>query len=210
MPAYQAEPWIGATLETVLAQTCPPDEVVVVDDGSTDRTAKIAGGFGDPVRVVRQSNGGPSAAYNRAFRESNGEFVAMCPADDLWEPDKLELQGKALSEASRGRRRLRRSPLLRPGRARLRRPGEVGNPRRDELFSRHVLVRSRARPHGGGPARPLRSAGRVPGGPRLRGLRVLDARASGGRSVLPRPARTRALAPARWQRLGAGACRCGR
>jgi glycosyltransferase involved in cell wall biosynthesis len=49
------------------------------------------------VRVVRQPNGGPSAAYNRAFRESSGAYVAMCPSDDLWEPHKLELQRQVLA-----------------------------------------------------------------------------------------------------------------
>jgi glycosyltransferase involved in cell wall biosynthesis len=97
VPAYQAERWIGATLETVLGQTSPPHEVVVVDDGSTDGTAAIARGFGAPVRVVQQPNAGASAAYNRAFRESTGTFVAMCPADDLWEPRKLEFQLEVLS-----------------------------------------------------------------------------------------------------------------
>jgi glycosyltransferase involved in cell wall biosynthesis len=97
MPAYQAERWIGATLESVLNQTSPPDEVVVVDDGSTDETAAIAQGFGAPVRVVQQPNAGASAAYNRAFRESAGSYVAMCPADDLWEPRKLEFQLEVLS-----------------------------------------------------------------------------------------------------------------
>lgn len=96
IPAYQAERWIGATLESILGQTSQPHEVIVVDDGSTDGTAEIATSFGAPVRVVRQPNGGVSAAYNRAFRESTGSYVAMCPADDLWEPRKLELQHEAL------------------------------------------------------------------------------------------------------------------
>ncbi|HYJ00532.1 MAG TPA: glycosyltransferase [Thermoleophilaceae bacterium] len=96
MPAYQAERWIEATLQSVLAQTSPPHEVVVVDDGSTDGTADVARAFGAPVRVVSQPNGGASAAYNRAFRETEGTYVAMCPADDLWEPRKLELQVEAL------------------------------------------------------------------------------------------------------------------
>lgn len=96
MPAYQAGQWIGATLETVLAQTFPPQEVVVVDDGSTDETASVARSFGQRVQLVRQPNLGPSAAYNRAFRESSGDYVAMCPADDLWEPRKLELQLEVL------------------------------------------------------------------------------------------------------------------
>jgi Glycosyl transferase family 2 len=97
MPAYNAERWIGETLESVLAQTAAPGEVVVVDDGSIDRTAEIARSFGEPVRVVRQPNGGAPVAYNRAFREATGDYVAMCPADDLWEPGKLELQLRTLS-----------------------------------------------------------------------------------------------------------------
>lgn len=98
MPAYQAEPWIGEALESVLDQSAPPDEVVVVDDGSTDATPDVARSFGEPVRVVRQQNTGPSGAYNRAFLESTSEYVAMCPADDLWEPRKLELQRAVLAE----------------------------------------------------------------------------------------------------------------
>lgn len=97
MPAYNAERWIGETLETVLGQTSPAEEIIVVDDGSTDQTAAVARSFGDPVRVVRQSNGGPSAAYNRAFAEATTDYVAMCPADDLWEPSKLEWQRAALA-----------------------------------------------------------------------------------------------------------------
>lgn len=96
MPAYQAGRWIGETLESVLAQTSPPDEVIVVDDGSTDDTAAIVRSFEAPVRLVQQDNGGVSAAYNRAFRESTGDYVAMCPADDIWESRKLEFQREAL------------------------------------------------------------------------------------------------------------------
>jgi Glycosyl transferase family 2 len=98
MPAYQAERWIGETLESVLAQTSPPDEVIVVDDGSTDDTAVRAEAFGERVRVVRQANAGAPAAYNRAFRESTSDYVAMCPADDLWEPHKLEYQREVIAE----------------------------------------------------------------------------------------------------------------
>lgn len=98
IPAYQAERWLAETLDAVLAQTSPPDEVVVVDNGSTDATADVAQEFDAPVRLVRQrSNRGPAAAYNRAIDESRGDYVAMCPADDLWEPHKLELQREALS-----------------------------------------------------------------------------------------------------------------
>lgn len=98
IPAYQAERWLGETLESVFFQTSPPDEIVVVDDGSTDGTVDVARRFGAPVRLVSQDrNGGPAAAYNRAFQEAKGDYVAMCPADDLWEPRKLELQREVLT-----------------------------------------------------------------------------------------------------------------
>jgi glycosyltransferase involved in cell wall biosynthesis len=94
IPAYNAGRWIDETLQTVLAQTRPADEIIVVDDGSTDDTAAIAHRHG--VRVISQSNAGPAAAYNRAFDEATSDYVAMCPADDLWEPRKLEWQAASL------------------------------------------------------------------------------------------------------------------
>lgn len=97
MPAYQVERWIGEALESVLRQTSPPDEVVVVDDGSTDGTADVVRALGSPVRLVQQANRGASAAYNRAFSEAACEYVAMCPADDVWEAHKLECQRATLA-----------------------------------------------------------------------------------------------------------------
>jgi glycosyltransferase involved in cell wall biosynthesis len=96
MPAYNAARWIDETLHTVLGQTRPPDEIIVVDDGSTDDTAARARVHG--VTVVGQRNGGPAAAYNRAFDLATSEYVAMCPADDLWHPRKLEWQAEILAE----------------------------------------------------------------------------------------------------------------
>jgi len=94
--AYQAEDWIGETLESILAQTRPPEEVVVVDDGSTDGTARELERFAARIRVVRQPNRGCPAAFNTAFREARSDFAAMCGADDLWHPQKLEWQAEAL------------------------------------------------------------------------------------------------------------------
>jgi glycosyltransferase involved in cell wall biosynthesis len=94
--AYQAEEWIAEALESILGQTRPPDEVVVVDDGSTDRTARELERFAEKVRIVRQPNRGCPAAFNTAFREARGDFVAMCGADDIWEPQKLEWQSQAI------------------------------------------------------------------------------------------------------------------
>jgi glycosyltransferase involved in cell wall biosynthesis len=92
IPAWNAERYLAATLRSVLAQTRVPDEVIVVDDGSTDSTATLAAGFGSPVRVVRQDNAGPAAARNRGIAESSGDLLAFVDADDLWEPVKLERQ----------------------------------------------------------------------------------------------------------------------
>ena len=94
--AYNCERFIGEALDAILGQTRPPDEVVVVDDGSTDGTGAILRSYGDRIRVVAQPNGGCPAAFNRAFREAGCEYVAMCGADDIWEPRKLEWQTEAL------------------------------------------------------------------------------------------------------------------
>lgn len=96
IPAYNAGPWIDETLGSVLAQTRSPDEIVVVDDGSTDDTAERARSHGKAVTVVQQINGGPPAAYNRGFDLASSDYVAMCPADDLWEAHKLEWQAEVL------------------------------------------------------------------------------------------------------------------
>src|SRR5262249_14220911 len=80
------------TIQSVLNQTCPVHEVIVVDDGSTDRTANIAESFGGLVYVIRQNNAGASVARNRALDQVSGDFIAFLDADDLWEPHKLERQ----------------------------------------------------------------------------------------------------------------------
>jgi glycosyltransferase involved in cell wall biosynthesis len=94
--AYQAERWIAEALESILSQTRLPDEIIVVDDGSTDGTARELARFADRIRVVRRANGGCPAAFNTAFKEASGDFVAMCGADDIWEPQKLEWQIEAI------------------------------------------------------------------------------------------------------------------
>jgi glycosyltransferase involved in cell wall biosynthesis len=96
--AYNAERLIGATIDSILRQTRPPDEVIVVDDGSTDGTVERLASYGDAIRVVHRANGGCAAAFNRAFAEARCDYVAMCGADDLCEPQKLEWQLHAVAD----------------------------------------------------------------------------------------------------------------
>jgi glycosyltransferase involved in cell wall biosynthesis len=86
------ERYLGDAIESALAQTRPPHEVIVVDDGSTDGTAAVAGSFDARVRLVRQAALGLGPARNRALAEARGEFVGYLDADDLWDPRRLEVQ----------------------------------------------------------------------------------------------------------------------
>lgn len=92
IPCYNGAAFLRETLASVLAQTRPAQEIVVIDDGSTDDSADIAASFGPPVRVIRQANRGESAARNRGIRESRGEWVAFLDADDLWLPERIAAQ----------------------------------------------------------------------------------------------------------------------
>jgi glycosyltransferase involved in cell wall biosynthesis len=96
IPAYNAERWLVQTLESVLAQSWPPVDVVVVDDGSTDATAAVAGRFGSPVRVVSQPNAGIGATRNRGMELVAGELIAFLDADDLLAERSLERRAQAL------------------------------------------------------------------------------------------------------------------
>lgn len=93
IPLYNKEASIAHTLECVLAQTYQDYEVVVVDDGSTDNSAAIVAQFKDSrIRLVRQPNGGVSAARNTGIREARGKYIAFLDADDEWEITYLETQ----------------------------------------------------------------------------------------------------------------------
>lgn len=94
IPAYRAEATIARALKSVAAQTLPPKEVILVDDGSPDDTAVVAeacrDGMGDiALKIVRQENAGAGSARNRAIEESSSEFLAFLDADDEWLPEKL-------------------------------------------------------------------------------------------------------------------------
>jgi glycosyltransferase involved in cell wall biosynthesis len=92
IPAYNAERYLEESIRSVLNQTVRPIEVVVVDDGSADRTRQIAESFGAPVRYVVQDGRGPAAARNFGVTTSGGELVSFLDADDLWHAEKLERQ----------------------------------------------------------------------------------------------------------------------
>lgn len=110
IPAYNAEKWIGYTLESAVAQTWRRKEIIVIDDGSTDRTAQVARRFASrEVSVVSTVNQGLSGAVNLAFRLCEGDYIQELDADDILAPDKIERQLAALREDD-GNRVLLSSP----------------------------------------------------------------------------------------------------
>lgn len=99
IPAYNAERWIGATLDSCVSQTWENIEVIVVDDGSSDQTSRAADATRDPrVQLFRQDHNGAAAARNRGLEEALGDLIQFLDADDLLSSDKLEKQIEALRE----------------------------------------------------------------------------------------------------------------
>lgn len=96
IPTYNSGPLVVEAVESALAQTAPPHEVIVVDDGSTDDTADRLTRFGDRIRYVRQTNARVAAARNNGVRTATGDAVAFLDADDVWHPEKLARQVAAL------------------------------------------------------------------------------------------------------------------
>ena len=98
IPTFNRAFQIGEAIRSVLQQTQPPSEVIVVDDGSTDDTADVCAAFGHPVRYVRQTNAGVSAARNHGARLAAGDLIAFIDSDDVWRPEKLAVQCAALAQ----------------------------------------------------------------------------------------------------------------
>jgi glycosyltransferase involved in cell wall biosynthesis len=92
IPTYNHAPHVSEAIESALAQTCAPLEVIVVDDGSTDETPRALERYGNRIRGIRQANGGVGAARNTGVAAASGTHVAFLDSDDLWHPRKLELQ----------------------------------------------------------------------------------------------------------------------
>jgi glycosyltransferase involved in cell wall biosynthesis len=90
IPAYNAKEFLGEALDSVLAQTYQPLEVIVVDDGSADETPQVVGPYAGKVTYMRKERGGPASARNAGIRAARGEWIAFLDADDVWMPGFLE------------------------------------------------------------------------------------------------------------------------
>ena len=98
IPCYNYGKYLARAIDSILAQTHPVAEIIVVDDGSSDNTREIATSFGDRVRYIFQENRGRAAARNHGIREATGDWIALLDADDWWLPNKIELQVQALAQ----------------------------------------------------------------------------------------------------------------
>lgn len=100
IPAYNAERTLRTTLESVLAQTRPVQDVVVVDDGSTDGTEATVKDYIDQgrIRYIKRENGGIAAARNTGLQACTGDYITLLDHDDLWDPDKIEKQLERIKE----------------------------------------------------------------------------------------------------------------
>jgi glycosyltransferase involved in cell wall biosynthesis len=92
VPAYNAVRTIGRTVDSVLKQTYPAAEIIVIDDGSPDDIGSVLAPYGAAVNLIRQPNGGAASARNSGIEHAIGDLVAFLDADDSWEPHKLERQ----------------------------------------------------------------------------------------------------------------------
>ncbi len=96
VPCYNAARYLRQALDSIAAQTVRPLECLVVDDGSTDRSAEIAGEYGPPFRLFRQANAGRAAAANYAIARARGDVVMFLDADDFWLPGMIEAQTETI------------------------------------------------------------------------------------------------------------------
>lgn len=95
IPVFNGERFLGAAIESALGQTRVPEEIIVIDDGSTDRSAQIARGYAE-VRLVQQTNAGPAAARNAGIIVAESEYIALLDADDLWPENRMAIMAGIL------------------------------------------------------------------------------------------------------------------
>jgi hypothetical protein len=98
IPTYNCAGFLEEAVASVRAQTAPVDEIIVVDDGSTDGTEEVVSRLGSGIRYLQQRNAGPSAARNAGAAAARSEWLAFLDADDLWFPDKTERQWALLEQ----------------------------------------------------------------------------------------------------------------
>jgi glycosyltransferase involved in cell wall biosynthesis len=96
IPTYNSAAFVSEALDSILSQTCPVTEIIVVDDGSTDSTREIVSGYHE-VQCIEKNHEGPSAARNAGIRQAKSKYVAFLDSDDLWLPDKIEKQMMAFA-----------------------------------------------------------------------------------------------------------------
>jgi glycosyltransferase involved in cell wall biosynthesis len=98
IPVHNARAYVGEAIDSVLAQTRPAEEVIVVDDGSTDGVGEVLDGYGASLRILRQEHCGAASALNAGLAAATGDSIAFLDADDLWTDDKLRQQCEVLAE----------------------------------------------------------------------------------------------------------------
>ena len=94
IPTYNSAKFIAATIESVFRQTVPPDEILVLDDGSKDDTVSILHSYGPRITVFQQANRGVAAARNELCKRVSGDLIAFLDHDDIWHPSYLEVQSR--------------------------------------------------------------------------------------------------------------------
>jgi len=120
--AYECARYLGQAIDSVLAQAWPAQQVMVIDDGSTDGCAEVVHAYGDAVQYFHQANRGAGAARNAGARRAAGDWLAFLDGDDFWEPSKLADQSSAMAadpelEAIFGHVQVFVSPDLAPAQA---------------------------------------------------------------------------------------------
>ncbi|MDD5680406.1 MAG: glycosyltransferase family A protein [Candidatus Omnitrophica bacterium] len=98
IPAYNCERFISTAIESVLNQTYGDYEIIVVNDGSTDKTDEILSGYTSKIKKIYQPNKGPAEARNTGVANSEGEYIAFLDQDDAWLPDKLRMQVEVMGK----------------------------------------------------------------------------------------------------------------
>lgn len=98
IPTYNRAAWVSRAIDSVLAQTYRPIEILVVDDGSIDNTSAVLSEYDNQVTIIRQANQGVSHARNTGLRQVNGEYVAFLDSDDIWEHNKISHQVNTLRQ----------------------------------------------------------------------------------------------------------------